>query len=81
MIGVVVDGQSEYIALPKLFRRIRQCDTLRVARGAIDAGSPAGAVAKASKSSIRQLQQLGAKLVVLLIDREEREECPGLCVP
>jgi hypothetical protein len=80
-IGLVVDGQSEVAALPKMFRRLEQetgHQFLRPLLAPIQPLAPPAAIARTCSNRITQLTVRGAERILVLLDRETREECPGV---
>lgn len=79
-IGFVVDGKSEYRSLAKLFPQL-SCLTgntfLRVVRADIQPTAPFGAMARACKPRLVELEGRRADRIIILVDREQRVECPG----
>jgi hypothetical protein len=79
-MGFIVDGDSEYRTLPIILSRIApQCanDFPYVVKAPIPPYAPFGTIAKSCQSRANLLFQKGAQRVVILIDRESREECCG----
>ncbi len=79
-IGIVVDGDSEYESLGLLYAQIHAQvpGTLLSPRKAdIQPLAPIGAIARACKSRISELEGRDATDVVIILDRENRPECPG----
>lgn len=79
-IGIVVDGDSEYRSLPAILSRIRRpCghDFLGPTVMRASPLAPIGVLGKACSSPIRVLAGRGAHRIVVVLDRETRDECPG----
>ncbi len=79
-IGVVVEGQSEFVSLPALLGEIEartRHQILRPLRGAIPPLAPTGTIARACKPLIEQLVGRGVGKVVVLLDLENRDDCAG----
>ena len=79
-IGIIVDGKGEVGALPRIFPNLK----LRKGDQPIPAWTlyadlqpkaSAGQIARRAMSRVRILRQEGADSILLLIDREDREEC------
>lgn len=72
-IGVVVEGQSEYTALPEL--RVQLCaetsaSSLKVLHACYDPHARPGRVVRGCRSAVKQLAGRKYDLAVILIDRE-----------
>ena len=77
-IGLVVDGISERDALPKIYRRIRTSHTLlSPIKQDIQPLAPLKQMARAAANACRILAVKQVDLVVVLVDLENRDECPG----
>jgi len=79
-IGVVVDGVSEFASLPSLYAELRKAtgnQILRPVRANIQPTAPSGVIVRQCSKRIRECYERGAEAVVVLIDREDRNECPG----
>lgn len=79
-IGVVVDGDSEYRSFANVCEKIRpDCGHafLRPVKATVDPMAPAPAIARMVKDRVLAAEARGASLVVVLLDRETRDECPG----
>jgi len=77
-IGIVVDGDAESQALKLLTRRIEieGVQLLNPAYANMQPKSPPGRIARAAVKTVAILRARGATLIVVLIDREDRQECP-----
>lgn len=78
-IGLLVEGDSEYHALPYLIPRIATEDVIlvRPLRAPMHPLAPVGALAQVAASRARIWKSRGADRIVLLLDNEGRLECPG----
>ena len=79
-IGLAVDGQSERAAIPKLKNALESACPLRILTPVFFQSNPEAspaALAKTCASRIEILKVQGAAEVVVLVDREGREVCPG----
>ncbi len=79
-IGVVVDGRSEFSALPKLKLQIEDISGNTIAeivKADIHPMATAAVIARAAAERISVLQMRNVDCVVVLVDREDRPECPG----
>lgn len=79
-VGLVVDGVSEYRSIGFVCDKVRpHCPQpfLRPVMASVDPMAPAPAIARALKDRIQDLDARGASLIVILLDRESRPECPG----
>jgi hypothetical protein len=77
-IGLVVDGETEFYALRPIVARLREAsgnDILYPLRANISPEAPPGQIAQACDSRIKQLVLRGCDLVVVLVDREQRDDC------
>ena len=77
-IGIVVDGDAESQALKGLTQRleIKGAQLLNPVYANMQPKSAPGQIAQSAKSRIDILLTRGADLIVVLIDREDRKECP-----
>jgi Domain of unknown function (DUF4276) len=78
-VGIIVDGDSEYAALPLLIRKIPDSPQRVVATLLAPIPPKAGAavIARACKSRIDILLAKRVAEVIVVLDREDREECSG----
>ncbi|HEU5002617.1 MAG TPA: DUF4276 family protein [Actinomycetota bacterium] len=80
-IGIVVDGNTEYLGLPAVLEQLKElCDAVLMTqplKANIQPYSNPAVIARACKSRLVQLEAKGADCVVVLLDRETRPECPG----
>jgi uncharacterized protein DUF4276 len=76
---VIVDGQSEYRALPLVTSKIvlARAQVINPLYAPIPPYAPTGVIANACRSRIDQLVRRGARDIIVLLDREARPECPG----
>lgn len=80
-IGVIVDGRSEFSALPKLNPQIEHLSGNVIAdivKADVHPMATAAVIARAASERIAVLQVRRVDRVVLLVDREDRPECPGV---
>ncbi len=76
-IGIIVDGQAEPEALRKLFPKLRGVGTiLQPLYADLQPKAAPGQIARKALSRVRMLRQRSAERVILLLDREDRSECP-----
>lgn len=80
-VGIIVDGQSEVSALPKLKPQLEQASGNTIIgpiRAQIHPKASVVVIARVAVESIAILRaQRGAEKIVVLIDREDRQACPG----
>lgn len=79
-IGFIVDGDAEFAALPRLLPKIETMDELlgRVVKASVHPLGGMGKLVRGLMHSVRILVlQRGVGLVVVLLDREQRERCCG----
>jgi hypothetical protein len=77
-IGVIVDGDAEYRSLPRLLARTDAAAVvLHPLKADIQPLAPIGQIVASVKSRLKILLARNVDLVVILLDRETREECPG----
>jgi hypothetical protein len=78
-LGIIVDGDSEYYSYPLITSRIDIVDSqiLNPLLAPIQPTAPAGAIARTCRDRAIQLAARGASLVIVTLDRESRDECPG----
>lgn len=80
IVGIVADGKSEVDALPMLFPALKEATGHSFLRPAWAQVHPKGTVqqiAQAVGARLREQEARRADLVILLLDREERADCPG----
>lgn len=85
LVGLVVEGEAEVGAIPQLLRELIQNRVIRLSAPAHFHGQPVQCAPNRFREFIRNkivplvraamLKQVS--LVVVLIDREDREQCPG----
>lgn len=79
-IGIIVDGVSEFASLVELYPQLRELtgnDFLRPVRADIQPKAPIGVIARQCARPARQYAGRGAARIIVIIDREDRSECPG----
>jgi hypothetical protein len=77
-VGFIVDGQSEYYALPGLISRIpTDAQLLRPLVADLQPLAPLGQIARAVLPKARILAARNVDLIVLLLDNETITSCPG----
>ena len=79
-IGLIVDGQSEREALIALKSQIESVTShvlLKPIKADIQPLATSGDIARAALPAIRLLSSKSVDLVIIALDRESREECPG----
>jgi hypothetical protein len=78
-IGLIVDGLGEVVALPLLYERIRSPHVLLkpVHEQRLQPLAKAEQIAPIAARRCRLLAAEGVDLVVVLLDREDRDDCPG----
>ncbi len=77
-IGLVVEGDSEFYALPKLSWLVPGCPAIRAANlGGLGSDLSVEAIAKRALPKAKQHFAAGRSRVVLCLDRESRKECAG----
>jgi hypothetical protein len=77
-IGIVVDGLGEFKSLPEICARLclRQGDQLLApVHARLQPKSAPGRIAESVLKKLDLLRKRGADVVLLLIDREDREDC------
>lgn len=76
--GIVVDGDAEFHAFPKILPRIQSPNViLAPIKADIQPKAPPGQIVRALKTRIPILRTRGAESIIVLLDREDRSECPG----
>lgn len=76
-LGVVVEGHSEYKALPEICPQLREAcgaSTVKLLRADYDPLAPPARIVKACESRIIQLAERDCRAAVVLVDREGRTE-------
>lgn len=77
-IGLIVDGIGEQNALPKLYQHVRTPHVLiNPIRQDIQPLAPLNQIARAAERGCRILAIKQIDLVVILVDLEDRDACPG----
>jgi hypothetical protein len=79
-IGVIVDGQSEYASLGHIYDQITSAsghEMLRPLYAPMDPLAPANVIARSCRSRVTQLDARGVHIIVILLDRETRQDCCG----
>jgi len=78
IVGIIVDGQGEVQALPLLLVRIGSPHTiLQPVLSDVQPLAPLAQIALRVAKRVRLLHAKGAERIVLLLDRESRNGCPG----
>jgi hypothetical protein len=79
-VHLIVDGQSEFASLPALFDELHTLtgDRYRVVAFDIQPMAHSGTILRQCTAAVKQSLARGADRVVILIDREDRPDCPGL---
>jgi len=80
-IGIIVDGQSEFASLPLIIPELERATgnvLLGPAKADIHPKAPMGAIAHVCLKSIEVLKTRDIQEVIVLMDREDRDECPGV---
>jgi hypothetical protein len=78
-IGVLVDGDSEVQSLPQIRNALEAASTNRLMAPVLLRTTPLAPLPTLAAECFRSAQMLGkrgAHLVIVLVDREMREECP-----
>lgn len=79
-IGIIVEGESEYYSLPLILKSLGgayEHAWLKVVKAVIPPKASYGVMANACKSRLRLLETEGVDRILVLIDREDRDECSG----
>jgi hypothetical protein len=79
-IGLVVDGRAEFASLGALYpelKRLTGHEFIGVRKADLQPFAPIGTIAKQCEATLRELFARRADRVVVLLDRETRNECPG----
>lgn len=79
-IGLIVEGETEYHALPLLHRKnlIPGCPPLKpINLGGVGATLNTMGIAKLIAPKVKQHLAAGLQHVVVCLDREQRDDCPG----
>jgi hypothetical protein len=79
-IGLIVEGETEFYALPLLYRKelIPGCPPLKLINlGGVGSHLNATGVAKLIAPKVKQHLAAGLQHVVICLDREQRDDCPG----
>ncbi len=77
-VGLIVEGQTEFAALPKLARLLDGCPPLRpINLRGVGAERPPIGIARLAAPHIIAHQAAGRSRIIFCLDREDRKECPG----
>jgi hypothetical protein len=77
-IGIIVDGQAEYRSLPKLLERVQTPHAvISTLYADIQPYAPVGQIVTAVRTKLPILIAKKVDRVVVLLDREDRQVCPG----
>jgi len=77
-IGIIADGQAEYRSLPKLIERTKSKNTVvKVLYADIQPLAPVSQIVAAVKSKLPILRSKRVDMALILVDRENRDICPG----
>jgi hypothetical protein len=77
-IGIIADGQAESRSLPKLVERIEsQNKVVKTLYADIQPLAPISQIVAAIKSKLSILKSKSVDMALILIDRENRNVCPG----
>lgn len=78
-IGIIADGQAEAQALDFLLAKLRRegIQFLKPVYADMQPYAPAPQIVRASESRIHLLTQRGADRFIVILDRENNDECPG----
>ena len=77
-IGVIVDGRAEYGSLDRIYPQLQARSGnvfLSPVQADIQPFAPTPVIAKACKAAIALLQAKGSDRIIVLVDRESRQEC------
>lgn len=78
-IGLIVDGQGEPAALEQLRPKLKlqtKGKILRALYADLQPKASAGQIARKAINRVGMLRRKGATRSILLIDREDRDDCP-----
>jgi hypothetical protein len=76
--GIIVDGQAEPEALSLALRRLRDIGPFHIVYARIQPTAAPARIAEMARDQVEKLLARGAQRIVLLIDREDRDDCaPG----
>lgn len=76
----MADGDSEVYGLPELYGQIGELTQhviLHPIKADVQPGAAASLIARQAARRMMQLRANGARILILLIDREQRARCPG----
>lgn len=77
-VGLVVDGDSELLALPILLPRIRGTHrVIKTVKADIQPYSSPQNIARKVQRQLPILKELGVQIVVIVLDREKNPQCCG----
>lgn len=77
-IGLIVDGQSEFWSLRDLLGRLETPHTfIGTLHSNMQPHAPIAQIVKAMNTNVRIFANRHADLIIVLLDREDRDVCPG----
>ena len=77
-VGFIVDGEAEFRSLQHIYPRMGVTDVLLAPlKSDIQPLAPLPRIAASIRVPLRVMRSRGADLVIVLIDRENRDDCPG----
>jgi hypothetical protein len=79
-IGLIVEGETEFRALPKLHQKklVAACPLLHaISLGGVGSSASPQGIAKQLKPKVLEHYSRGIRKVVVCIDLEQRRDCPG----
>jgi len=79
-IGLIVDGESELAAMPKLFPILNatlEHHVVGIVQRAIQPKAPTSTIVLACNGGVRALKRTRPDRAIVLLDREDLAECPG----
>lgn len=80
-IALVTEGDAEFAAIPKILPQLERATAhqiIKPLKATIQPDASAAVVARQAKGAILIAAAKGADLVVVVLDREKRVECPSL---
>jgi hypothetical protein len=78
-IGIIVDGEAEYRSFPELFGKLKENPAVLLSplKADIQPYASVFQIASCVRSRVAILSGRGAERIVVVLDRETRDECPG----
>jgi hypothetical protein len=80
-IGIVTEGQGEVSGLPEIYNQLQEscgCRLIKPIFASVHPKAPIAILCKDLAPRVKLSIQRGARIVVILLDLEDADECPGV---